>query len=145
MFSFNKTKNIADYIIYELNNQNIEITHLKLQKLMYFCQKYSLKMYDRALFDDDFEAWVHGPVLPKIYKLYAKFGWESIPSNSYTIFLFHKDKEIINYILEQHKFKKGKELEILSHKDGAWLEARSSLSYFDKSNTIINKKSIKGF
>ena len=41
------------------------ISHMKLQKLVYFCQGYSLALYGRPLFPEPIEAWTHGPVCPK--------------------------------------------------------------------------------
>ncbi len=41
-----------------------EITAMKLQKLMYYAQAWNLVWEEKELFDDDFEAWANGPVLP---------------------------------------------------------------------------------
>jgi uncharacterized phage-associated protein len=30
------------------------------------------------LFEEDFEAWIHGPVIPKLYHHYKEFGWRPI-------------------------------------------------------------------
>lgn len=30
------------------------------------------------LIDCDFEAWIHGPVCPKLYQKYRDFGWDLI-------------------------------------------------------------------
>lgn len=143
MFFINKAKTVADYIIYELNSQNIEITHLKLQKLLYFCQKESLKNYNLSLFEDDFEAWVHGPVLPKIYKYYACYGWNTIPSNCFKPMLFQQNKNIIEKTLDKYKLMSGRELEDLSHEEIPWLKAREGLLFFTSSNKTITKESIR--
>ena len=34
---------------------------LKIAKLLYLAQGYSCAFYDRPLFKDDLEGWVHGP------------------------------------------------------------------------------------
>ncbi|MDT2260632.1 DUF4065 domain-containing protein [Paenibacillus larvae] len=33
----------------------------------------------KKLFDDNFEAWVHGPVNPQLYTEYREYGWQEIP------------------------------------------------------------------
>ncbi|MCY4088947.1 MAG: DUF4065 domain-containing protein [Candidatus Saccharibacteria bacterium] len=44
------------------------ISHLKLQKLLYFTQAAHLALYERALFKDKIEAWDYGPVIPSVYQ-----------------------------------------------------------------------------
>ncbi|MDT2240776.1 DUF4065 domain-containing protein [Paenibacillus larvae] len=38
-----------------------------------------LAIYEKKLFDDNFEAWVHGPVNPQLYTEYREYGWQEIP------------------------------------------------------------------
>jgi uncharacterized phage-associated protein len=40
------------------------MTHKKLQKLCYYAQAWNLALHNSELFEDRFEAWVHGPVSP---------------------------------------------------------------------------------
>ncbi|MGL5050091.1 MAG: Panacea domain-containing protein [Fusobacteriaceae bacterium] len=143
MFLFDKTKNVADYIVYKLNEEGLEITHLKLQKLLYFSQKESLKSNNIPLFEDDFEAWVHGPVIPKIYKFYACYGWNNIPANYFKPILFQQDKTIIKKVLDKFKCFAGRELEDLSHDEIPWINARKGLLFSSPSNKIITKESIR--
>ncbi|MDR1019460.1 MAG: DUF4065 domain-containing protein [Synergistaceae bacterium] len=56
-----------------------DVTPLKLQKLLYYCQGYSLGLYGEPLFGDAIEAWDHGPVIPGVYRLYKEFGGGHIP------------------------------------------------------------------
>ncbi|WP_159800891.1 Panacea domain-containing protein [Arthrobacter zhaoguopingii] len=48
-----------------------DVTHLKLQKLLYFAQANFLASTDQRLFDEDLEAFRHGPV---VYKAYQRFS-----------------------------------------------------------------------
>ena len=43
------------------------ISHMKLQKLMYYAQGFHLAIYDEPLFKNQIRAWMHGPVLPSLY------------------------------------------------------------------------------
>ena len=58
--NFNKVKitTLAGYILKHFG----PMSHLKLQKILFYCQAYHLAYFDKALFNEDFEAWVHGPV-----------------------------------------------------------------------------------
>ncbi|WP_373325600.1 Panacea domain-containing protein [Sporomusa paucivorans] len=55
------------------------ITHMKLQKLLYYSQAWHIAMYGESLFDNKIEAWKLGPVCPEVYKEYKQFGSSSIP------------------------------------------------------------------
>ena len=52
---------------------------------MYYAQAWSLALNGIALFEDDFEAWAHGPVLPKVYKEYKDYGLNELPSSGFEI------------------------------------------------------------
>lgn len=43
------------------------MSHLKLQRLLFYCDAYHLAYFDKELITDKFEAWVHGPVSRKVY------------------------------------------------------------------------------
>ena len=43
---------------------------MKLQKLVYYCQAWSLAWDDVPLFDEDFPAWANGPVCPELFDLH---------------------------------------------------------------------------
>lgn len=63
------------------NNDDITdaISPMKLQKLLYYAQGFSLALYDKALFQEDFEAWDCGPVIPCVYQQYKQYGNGAIP------------------------------------------------------------------
>ena len=43
------------------------LTNLRLQKLLYYAQAWSLVIRESELFSDELEAWRHGPVVPAAY------------------------------------------------------------------------------
>ena len=62
---------VARYFIALSNDSEDEgISNLKLQKLLYYAQGYHLAIYDKPLFNEDIEAWLHGPVCPEVYRKY---------------------------------------------------------------------------
>ena len=64
---------IAKYIINKCTIDQHPISNLQLQKILYCIQRYFLKN-DMLAFDDDFEAWQFGPVIPEVYYLFCGFG-----------------------------------------------------------------------
>lgn len=59
---------IADYIIIRLNSdEKSNLINLKLQKLLYYLQAWSLGINGERFIESPFEAWVHGPVSKVLY------------------------------------------------------------------------------
>ena len=48
-------------------NRNGYMTHMKLQKLLYFSHGVYLSKYNRTMVENHFQAWPYGPVLPALY------------------------------------------------------------------------------
>jgi uncharacterized phage-associated protein len=57
-----KAIEVAQYIV-----DVIEVTPLKLQKLLYYTQAVCLVRYGKPAFEDTIEAWDYGPVIPAVY------------------------------------------------------------------------------
>lgn len=65
---------ISKQIIYECNKNKIEITQLKLQKLLYFTEAYYMNMENKdELFEEKFYAWEYGPVCKEVYNEYKNY------------------------------------------------------------------------
>src|ERR1017187_8862366 len=72
-------KKIADAFLHISHGNRSEITNLKLQKLLYYAQAWHLVLHEEAIFDESIEAWVHGPVVPEIFRMYSHLKWSAIP------------------------------------------------------------------
>lgn len=68
------TQVVANAILMLSFDENIPVTPMKLQKLLYFTYKDYLKTYGVSLFADRFECWQYGPVLSSIYYEFNRFG-----------------------------------------------------------------------
>lgn len=100
-----------------------KITHLSVQKILYFCHMFYMGKYDGSpLVEEEFEAWAYGPILPSLYEDLKIFGGSPITS-------FYKVDEIkddkIIPVLEEVAGTLGKkeawQLVSLTHsKEGAW-------------------------
>jgi len=55
------------------------ISNLKLQKLVYYAQGFALAMLGRPLFNEEIQAWAHGPVVESLYHEYKSNGSAGIP------------------------------------------------------------------
>ena len=94
-------KNNAEVREHEATNDDYEvyegITHLKLQKLLYYAQGISLGMNKKPLFAEKIEAWQHGPVVKEVYRDFSVFGRKNIEIN------MDKEKEKIINKIENNK------------------------------------------
>ncbi len=54
------------------------LTQMKLQKLLFFMQGWHLGLTGEPLFENDFEAWDYGPVVPAVYQEFRDFGINGI-------------------------------------------------------------------
>ena len=50
------------------------MTNMRLQKLLYYVQGWSIARRGKPAFDDRLEAWEHGPVVPTVYRLLRDNG-----------------------------------------------------------------------
>lgn len=67
-------KRVAEYVVAYMNEKGLPITHLKLQKILYYLQGEHLRKFDSVLFDDAIMAWEYGPVVPNVYFAFCSNG-----------------------------------------------------------------------
>ena len=123
------------------------ITPLKLQKILYYSQGYYLAMYDKPLFNEDFQAWAHGPANPKIYDRYKDYGFDAIDEPDEKD-IPNFEENIVNFLYDiwaTFGIFDGKYLEELTHKEEPWQLARKGYQPGEACNKIISKKSMKDF
>jgi uncharacterized phage-associated protein len=136
---------VADYILWFNHHIGGLITNLKLQKMVYYAQAWYLALYNKALFDDDFEAWVHGPVQPHLYQRFKKFRWDPIGYNPPYIDLPEHIKEHIKEVMEVFSDYSAYTLEKMVHNEAPWRNARRGLLHDEPSNNIISKDDMRDF
>lgn len=66
--------NIAKYIINFCRERNELLTNLKLQKLLYYVQGYTMALFDKEAFNENIEAWTYGPVVKEVYNEFSIYG-----------------------------------------------------------------------
>ena len=54
--------------------EEVLISHLKLQKLLYILHGWHLAITDEPAFEDEVEAWAYGPVVRKVYNAFRGYG-----------------------------------------------------------------------
>ena len=141
---------LADYILQKFGS----MSHLKLQKLLYYCESYHLAYFDDILIPEEFEAWVHGPVCREVYDnlkdssvLYVDLGFAGTynPEEELNNMLSSDQSQLIIDILKELSTWTGLELENATHSELPWCEARQGLGPADRCEKRISKETMKSF
>lgn len=138
-------RDVADWFLARVDEEGGELTHLKLQKLLYYAQAWSLALLDRPIFSEDFEAWAHGPVLQSIWRDYRTFGWEPLPVPEEYDEFDDDTEELLEAVLGAYGEYSGKLLEKMTHRETPWLKARGDLPPEAACNKKITKQSMKTY
>ena len=131
-------KTLAEYLIYlnhKIQGQDTDITPMKLQKLLYYCQGYSLALTGKPIFSEPIEACAHGPVIDSVYQEYKKYKNDVIPVSEKINFedIDETAKSIADLVVDEKKW--------LS----AYALSDSTESEADFHNDIISNEKIKNF
>jgi len=134
---------IADYLLAECRERGELLTNLKLQKLLYYAQAWYLVLRGAPLFNEDFRAWVHGPVLLSQYHRFKDYQWRQIteeicrPDNLPDDVVDH-----LNEVVDVFGSETAVALELMTHREKPWLDARGNLAAHEAGSTIISKQSM---
>lgn len=128
-----------------------EVTPLALQKMLYFTQGIYMVLFGGELFDEECEAWAHGPVFRDVYDVFKNFKYNPIDDTRFSMFQnrFHElsedEKKVIDLVVESFGMYSGKTLERITHREAPWLDARLNCLPGEPSNEVISKESIKKY
>lgn len=141
----NITDKVSDYFIKKSLEYGDLITNLKLQKLLYYTQGWYLAFYDEPLFEEDFEAWVYGPVLVSQYQRFKDYGSGPILFDPDDVNLPQEIKEHLDETLQVFGGFSAFQLALMTHNEKPWKKARKGKQKDVPSNTIISKEDMKEF
>jgi uncharacterized phage-associated protein len=100
------------------------ITHLKLQKLLYYAQGYYFALFGEPLFSEAIEAWDHGPVVREIYDEYKHCGRQPLPLPKDESPAFSQDiRDLLDNVAVSYGRYSALGLRDLTHKEAPWKDA----------------------
>lgn len=125
--------NVANNFIEYSKRDNISITPMKLQKLLYIFYKEYLKKTKKKVFEDNFQVWKYGPVISSVYYGFKQYGAGVITDyylddeDTYTVVDLKENnnfKNIIEEVWNKYKHFSGVYLSELTHLENtAWYKA----------------------
>lgn len=137
---------VADFFIEEFKDSEDPMTKVRIQKFLYFAQAESLVRLHRPLFNEDFQAWHYGPVIPSISSQFMNLKDGEMISSPINKMDIHKFKpEEIEILMDVSTYcgrYSTTELSNKTHVDGGpW----HSVHVEEGAPAIISKRSIEEF
>lgn len=115
------------------------ITQMRLHKLLYYVQGWSLAQRGRPMFAGRIEAWTHGPVVRELYPTFRDFGDApiSLPEDGPAADLEPVDRAFVESIWESYKGYSATKLRAMTHHELPWQTTRDGLADDEKSDREI--------
>lgn len=110
---------VAAFILAEIDEP---ISTMKLQKLLYYAQAWSVAWDRTPLFDEPIERWDRGPVVREVWsrhRLQRKASWHDGEKERLSV----SQKEVVREVVRFYNVWSGDELSALSHTEPPWRDA----------------------
>lgn len=124
------------------------MTTMKLQKIVYYCQAWSLAWDEKPLFEDEFEAWANGPVCLKLFNYHrGQFVIDAdLFQNVDVSECFSKENiETMDAVIRDYSNKSPQWLSDLTHNEKPWKNARGSTPPGEYCSTVISKHEMQSY
>lgn len=140
---------VFDVAAFFLKQAEGRLTTMKLQKLCYYAQAWSLAWDDRELFTEDFAAWANGPVCMDLYVHHRGKYWitldEVVAAGGNPEKLLGDGLETCTAVMQDYGKFSGTQLSALTHQEAPWLDARKGLEEGAWGQKTITKNAIKTY
>lgn len=132
---------VAAYVLKKLGT----MSSMKLQKLVYYSQAWSVVWDEEPLFKEKIQAWAGGPVVYELFlKHQGQFSVSDIEGGNPKR-LTKDQKETIDVVCDAYGKKTGQWLSDLTHKERPWREAREGLADGDRGNKEITLEALADY
>lgn len=115
------------------------ISNMKLQKLLYYMQGFHLAYFDTPLFEENIEAWIYGPVVPRIYDLYKDYGKEGLNPEPDVIILKDEEETLFDEVYNVYGEYSAIGLMNLTHQESPWKNTSTGMG------NVISQDKMKEF
>ena len=149
-------KAVANKFLELAQHDNIQLTQMQIQKLVYISHGFNLALTNAPLIDEQVQAWQYGPVISSLYTEFRGFGNQSITSeatittiddnfnvNSITPRINDEQTtQLINAVWNKYNIYSGPNLSDLTHQAGTpW----STTLQFNSLFSTIDNRVIKDY
>lgn len=132
---------IANKLLARAYNSEVEelMSNMKLQKMLYYEQGFHLAKFGTPLFDDEIEAWMYGPVVPKVYNHYKENGSMGIVPNGEVVELQAEEEDLFEEVFDVYGAYSASGLVKLTHQEKPWKKTKVGVG------NVISKESMLDF
>jgi len=135
---------VASYILEKTG----PISSMKLQKLVYYSQAWSLVWDETPLFEEHIEAWANGPVCRALFDIHRGFftiSTSDIPGESDN--LSSNQKETIDIVVKTYNPYSSAALSAQTHRERPWIDARkrSGAEDGERSDEVITLQEMQEY
>jgi uncharacterized phage-associated protein len=152
---------VANYILDLADRDDVAVSPMKLQKLVYLAHGWYLGIVEEPLIDEVVEAWQFGPVVPSLYHEFKRFGSGRIVGDRFTRARMtpagkwklercelpddteeaSRARELIDRVWDVYKGYSAVQLSNLTHQDGTpWSETWKAMDVKRKGKDIDDTK-----
>lgn len=135
---------VHDVAAYVLRRKGA-MTTMKLQKLVYYSQAWSLVWDDAPLFAESIEAWANGPVCRELYARHRGQFMISTLERGDPEVLTQNQKETVDAVLTFYGDKSSQWLSDLTHREDPWLRARAGVGELERGESVISLASMQEY
>ena len=132
---------VAAYILERVGT----MTTMKLQKLIYYSQAWSLVWDEKPLFEEDIEAWANGPVVRELFDYHrGRYEISEMPIGNPRL-LNLEQRETVDAVLEYYGDKSAQWLIELTHMEDPWKQARKGLPPLERGSRVMSLDAIADY
>lgn len=136
---------VADFIIKTCRDRGYYLSNLKLQKLLFYAQAWHLAIEEKPLFDEDFQAWIAGPIQPEVYYRFEPYKWYPIKEYPDKVELPPKIEEMLIDAIGEYGLCQAYYLETTIKSEDPWLNARGGIPENEDGAAIISKEDMQTY
>lgn len=145
-----KAIDVAKYYIQlaQAEDEPDQLSHLRLQKLLYYAQGWSLALRKKPIFTEKVEAWAHGPVVVSVYPYFADYKSNSIPAEKFDLTedaLTEDECELVQSVWNAYKGFSAIKLREMTHKEFPWKDAYGTCNPGERCSTEITRSAMKKY
>jgi uncharacterized phage-associated protein len=126
---------VANYILQKTG----PMTAMKLQKLVYYSQAWSLVWDEKPLFPEEIQAWAFGPVCPVLYEAHkGEFVLSKDRFSAHQGTLTESGRATIDAVIDGYNQYSAQQLSDLTHSEDPWNKTRDGIEPLVRSERVIS-------
>lgn len=136
---------VVDWFLSWSTEEN-PMTHLALQKILYFAQGWSRTLTGKWLFPDNCQAWAHGAVYPAVYEKFRNYKYLKLPQVNGNAVFDREQLEVLEMVRTFYfDVYSAKRLEHICHKEEPYIMARKGCAEGERCSNYLDKQEIERY